>query len=275
MHICARNVLLFTVIPYSPTRYQSLSKTVYPLSLVRIILRNCFSDTMICNGIEKYLPYLINLDRFLLSLPPSPSPNFHKSARIYSSICNKYNTILLATRRVKSNRRFIGSNESVSSVEEASSPSSSPLFPSSRLSPSVRSDRPPPPHPPPPPPRGLSWLCFWLGWAGCNRFPEARAHYRPVGLAITCEASFLTSCVPAEHTVSDSPRGLPRSFEDLSNGKERKGKRRGRKMEREREEREDGEDGGGERKREGISRETAECVAAVVAFERTRINERR
>lgn len=143
MHICARNVLLFTVIPYSPTRYQSLSKTVYPLSLVRIILRNCFSDTMICNGIEKYLPYLINLDRFLLSLPPSPSPNFHKSARIYSSICNKYNTIL-ATRRVKSNRRFIGSNESVSSVEEASSPSSSPLFPSSRLSPSVRSDRPPP-----------------------------------------------------------------------------------------------------------------------------------
>lgn len=80
--------------------------------------------------------------------------------------------------------------------------------------------------------------------------------------------------MPAEHTVSDSPRGLPRSFEDLSNGKERKGKRRGRKMEREREEREDGEDGG-ERKREGISRETAECVAAVVAFERTRINERR
>lgn len=33
---------------------------------------------------------------------------------------------------------------------------------------------------------------------GCNRFPEAKAHYRPVGLAITCEAS--TSCVPQPHT---------------------------------------------------------------------------
>lgn len=35
------------------------------------------------------------------------------------------------------------------------------------------------------------WLCFWLSLLGprCNRFPEARPHYRPVGLAITCEAS--------------------------------------------------------------------------------------
>lgn len=82
--------------------------------------------------------------------------------------------------------------------------------------------------------------------------------------------------MPAEHTVSDSPRGLPRSFEDLSNGKERKGKERGEvERWRERERREKTGRTGGERKREGISRETAECVAAVVAFERTRINERR
>lgn len=46
-----------------------------------------------------------------------------------------------------------------------------------------------------------------LARAGCNRFPEAKAHYRPVGLAITCEAS--TPCVPA---VSDfAPRETPTS----------------------------------------------------------------
>lgn len=34
------------------------------------------------------------------------------------------------------------------------------------------------------------WLLAWA-LSRCNRFPEARPHYRPVGLAITCEASTL------------------------------------------------------------------------------------
>ena len=34
---------------------------------------------------------------------------------------------------------------------------------------------------------GFAFGCSSLG-PQCNRFPEARPHYRPVGLAITCEA---------------------------------------------------------------------------------------
>lgn len=40
-----------------------------------------------------------------------------------------------------------------------------------------------------------SWgLTLLLARVGRNRFPEASAHYRPAGLAITCEASFDFVC---------------------------------------------------------------------------------
>lgn len=86
-----------------------------------------------------------------------------------------------------------------------SSPSSSPSSSSSRL-----------------------WLCFWLARAGCNRFPEARAHYRPVGLAITCEASFDFVCA-SQHSFRLSST---RPSEILRGPFQRKGKRLKRERER-------------------------------------------
>lgn len=57
----------------------------------------------------------------------------------------------------------------------------------------------------------FSALALLLAWAGCNRFPEARAHYRPVGLAITCEASFDFVCA-SQHSfrLSASPSEILR-----------------------------------------------------------------
>lgn len=112
-----------------------------------------------------------------------------------------------------------------------SSPSSSPSSSSSRL-----------------------WLCFWLARAGCNRFPEARAHYRPVGLAITCEASFDFVCA-SQHSFRLSST---RPSEILRGPFQRKGKR----LKRERERREG---------RAGISRETAVCCCCCCCF-RNRAN---
>lgn len=53
--------------------------------------------------------------------------------------------------------------------------------------------------------RSRLFLTLLLAWAGCNRFPEARAHYRPVGLAITCEASFDFVCA-SQHSFRLSTR---------------------------------------------------------------------
>ena len=77
--------------------------------------------------------------------------------------------------------------------------------------------------------RSRLFLTLLLAWAGCNRFPEARAHYRPVGLAITCEASFDFVCASQRSfRLSTSPSEiLRRSFQ---RGTE---KRRERKRERE------------------------------------------
>lgn len=96
----------------------------------------------------------------------------------------------------------------------------------------------------------FSALTLLLAWAGCNRFPEARAHYRPVGLAITCEASFDFVCA-SQHSFRLSTRPseiLPGSFERRTERKREVNRRR-------------------ENGKQRISRDTAVCfdVAAVVA----------
>lgn len=112
------------------------------------------------------------------------------------------------------------------------SPSSPVLFPSLLLHFLPRLDRPRPPL-------LLLWfsaLTLLLAWAGCNRFPEARAHYRPVGLAITCEASFDFVCA-SQHSfrLSTRPSEILRgSFERRAEG----GRKGGREEEVEEEEEE-------------------------------------
>lgn len=121
---------------------------------------------------------------------------------------------------------------------------SSPVrtFPSSQTF-SLPLDRP---RPRPPLRRWLRsrlFLTLLLAWAGCNRFPEARAHYRPVGLAITCEASFDFVCA-SQHSfrLSTRPSEILRgSFQRVTEERWEK--------ERER-----------EKGKHGISRETAVCV---------------
>ena len=57
--------------------------------------------------------------------------------------------------------------------------------------------------------------------AGCNRFPEAEAHYRPVGLAITCETS-----TRARPVCAHAGLGAPRTQKpDGSSSGKRRGKR--------------------------------------------------
>lgn len=60
-----------------------------------------------------------------------------------------------------------------------------------------------------------------LARVGRNRFPEASAHYRPAGLAITCEASFDFVCASA---VSDSTRERPSEIRLDGSSKSRKKK---------------------------------------------------
>lgn len=57
---------------------------------------------------------------------------------------------------------------------------------------------------------------FWgptllLARVGRNRFPEASAHYRPAGLAITCEASFDFVCASQAQFPTLLREDLPRS----------------------------------------------------------------